>query len=113
MSSFKEIKKTSNIKVYESKVKRLYASEALSEEDLKYLNIQFDYYTMRKSYINVFTGACGIIGYNFPLIRELHKYKRLSFAICVMTTVWIVFRNKNRIHFETIISPYLEKYYIK
>jgi hypothetical protein len=56
MSSFKELKKKDKIKPWESKIKRLYASELINDDDLKYLNYQFDLYKARKSnskYIDV------------------------------------------------------------
>jgi hypothetical protein len=49
MSSFKELKKKDKIKPWESKIRRLYASELINDDDLKYLNFQFDLYKARKS----------------------------------------------------------------
>lgn len=113
MSSFKEIKKKSNIKVFENKLKRLYASDNLLDEDIKYLNLQFDLYTIRKNYINLFSFACALLTYNFFYIRELQRPKRLLITSFVGYMVYISMRSKNRYHFESVICPYLEKYYIK
>ncbi len=44
MSSFKELKKRDNVRVWENKTKRLYACEEITTSDLKYLNMQFDFY---------------------------------------------------------------------
>ena len=52
MSSFKELKKKDKIKPWESKIKRLYACDMMSENDLKFLNFQFDLYKARKSNSN-------------------------------------------------------------
>lgn len=113
MSSFKELKKRNNIKVWENKMKRLYSSENISDSDLKYLNFQFDLYTLRKTYIYMLSLAGGFIGYNFFIIRGMQKYKRwLSGATCALF-IYNYFRKKNRLHYETIVSPYFEKYYIK
>jgi hypothetical protein len=113
MSSFKEIKKKENIKVYESKVKRLFASDLLSENDLKYLNLQFNLYTMRKTYINLFTCISAVVVYNFFIIRELHRYKKFVITSCVAYSIYRIFRNRNRLHYDIIIGPYLEKYRIR
>jgi len=55
--SFKEFKKKERIRTWENKLRRLYASEDLTEDDLKYLNIQYDLYKMRKNnskqYMNI------------------------------------------------------------
>jgi len=47
--SFKEFKKKEKIRTWENKLRRLYASEDLLEDDIKYLNIQYDLYKMRKN----------------------------------------------------------------
>lgn len=47
--SFREFKKREKIKTWENKLRRLYACENLVEDDLKYLNIQYDLYRMRKN----------------------------------------------------------------
>ncbi len=59
--SFKEFKKKENIKTWENKLRRLYASENLSDDDLKYLNIQYDLYRMRKNNSNFYRNDCNII----------------------------------------------------
>ncbi len=113
MSSFKELKKKNNIKVWENKIKRLYACEELTELDLKYLNVQFDYYKLRKTYIVLWSLAAGFVSYNFFYVKNLHLFKKviLSCAVTVLTHQWL--RSKNRTHYETIVTPYFEKYYIK
>jgi hypothetical protein len=50
--SFKEFKKKEKIKTWESKVRRLYASDQLNEDDIRYLNIQYDLYKVRKANCN-------------------------------------------------------------
>jgi hypothetical protein len=52
MSSFKELKKREKVKAWEGKIRRLYACESLIEEDMKYLNIQYDLYQLRKTNSN-------------------------------------------------------------
>ncbi len=113
MSSFKEIKKKSNIKVWENKIKRLYASERLTDDDLKYLNIQFDFYTLRKTYIFPISAGSCLLLYNFFIIKDLNKYPRLTFSFGIGYIVYTLLRKRNRIHYETILTPYFEKYYIK
>ena len=51
--SFKEFKKRDKLKTWESKIRRLYASDALSQDDIRYLNIQYDLYKVRKSNCNI------------------------------------------------------------
>jgi hypothetical protein len=113
MSSFKELKKREKIKAWESKIRRLYANENLSEDDLKYLNIQYDLYKLRKtnSYLWGFAGLG--ITYFFPYMDGIFWVKRLLFASLVSVIVYTKVRTKNRAHYETIIMPYFEKYYIK
>ena len=113
MSSFKEIKKKSNIKVWENKIKRLYANESLTDEDLKYLNVQFDFYTLRKTYIFPISALSCLLFYNFYIIKDLNKYARTTFSIGIGYIIYNLMRKRNRIHYETIITPYFEKYYIK
>jgi len=113
MSSFKEIKKREKIKAWESKIRRLYACENMDEDDLKFLNIQYDLYKLRKTncYIWGFS-ACGL-SYILPVINELFWLKRgfISMAIGAFTYSYI--RRRNRNHYETLIIPYFEKYHIK
>lgn len=113
MSSFKDIKKKEKIKVWENKIKRLYSNEDLSEEDLKYLNLQFDYYTLRKTYSSPISFVICIVLYNFFIIKDLHKYKRTVLSLFFGFLSFRIIRMKNRIHYETIISPYFEKYQVK
>jgi hypothetical protein len=113
MSSFKEMKKRDKIKTWECKIRRLYASEQLSEDDLKYLNIQYDLYKLRKtnSYIWAFSGF-GLI-YIFPMIDSIHWSKRILISLLAGAYVYSKVRTKNRQHYENIIMPYFEKYFIK
>lgn len=113
MSSFKEIKKKTNIKVWENKIKRLYASENLTDDDLKYLNVQFDFYTLRKTYIFPLSALISIVLYNTFIIKDMHKYIRLTLSVGMGYLAYTLLRKRNRIHYETIINPYFEKYYIK
>ena len=50
--SFKEFKKRDKIKTWENKLRRLYACETITDEDLKYVNIQYDIYKLRKNNSN-------------------------------------------------------------
>jgi hypothetical protein len=113
MSSFKELKKKEKIKAWESKVRRLYACEYLTDDDLRYLNIQYDLYKLRKTNCLIW----GFIGlgttYIFPFMNEVFWAKRLLIAMFVGTIAYNHLRTKNRQHYETIIMPYFEKYYIK
>lgn len=113
MSSFKEIKKKTNIKVWENKIKRLYACENLTEDDLKYINVQFDFYTLRKTYTYPIAFAVGGVAYNFYIIKDLHKYKRSFITLAFGYFAYTSIRVKNRSHYESIINPYFEKYNIK
>lgn len=113
MSSFKEIKKLENIKVWENKVKRLYASDLLNNEDLKYLNYQFELYRLRKSYIVMISCVFWGIAYNIAYIRRLDMTKKTIIATSITALVYTYLRKKNRYHYERIIFPYFEKYYVK
>lgn len=106
-------KKKIVIKAWENKVKRLYACESLLESDLKYLNIQYDLYQKRKGLCGVSSFAVGVVLYLFPFIRELAIWRRLMIGSMVGFYLYFKLRNKNRLHYETIIMPYFEKYYIK
>lgn len=113
MSSFKEIKKTSNVKVWENKCKRLYASEELTASDSKFLNIQFDLYSLRKQYIFMLCGGFAIALTRFPYIKNLNLLKKFMISSLLGYYTFSNLRLRNRKHFETIIGPYFEKYYIK
>jgi hypothetical protein len=126
--SFKEFKKKDRIRTWENKLRRLYASEELAEEDLKYFNIQYDLYKMRKNnskkiikiifhFYFILAYVWGFFGggcvYLFPYINELHKLKRILLALSVGYLVYSKLRSKNRDHYERLLMPYFEKYYIK
>ena len=113
MSSFKELKKKSNIKVWENKIKRLYASDLLTESDLRYLNIQFDYYTQRKTFTSVISLMVSGLTYSTWYIKDMHIFKRGGLSICIGYLFYLNLRKRNRIHYEKIINPYFEKYYVK
>jgi hypothetical protein len=113
MSSFKELKKREKIKAWESKIRRLYACEHLSDDDLKYLNIQYDLYKLRKTNTYLWGIAGFGIPYFFPFMDGIFWAKRVVFAFLVSVIVFGKMRTRNRYHYETIIMPYFEKYYIK
>ncbi len=72
--SFKEFKKKEKIKTWENKLRRLYACEELLEDDLKYLNIQYDLYKMRKN------NSINLIIFSLCLVF-LRKWDCLSFSL--------------------------------
>ena len=113
MSSFKEVKKRERIKAWESKIRRLYACESIKEEDLKFLNVQYDFYKMRKSVNYLWGFSAGGVTYFLPLINELFWVKRGLFSAAAALFTYNMIKKKNRNHYETIIMPYFEKYYIK
>ena len=113
MSSFKELKKREKIKAWESKIRRLYANENLTEDDLKYLNIQYDLYKLRKTNSYLWGIAGFGISYFFPFMDGIFWAKRMIFSLLVSVYVYNKVRTKNRYQYETIIMPYFEKYYIK
>lgn len=113
MSTFKEIKALENIKVWENKVKRLYASDLLNNDDLKYLNYQFELYRLRKSYIVMISCFLWGFTYNFAYIKKLEMLKKSIIATSITALGYVYLRKKNRYHYERIIFPYFEKYYVK
>jgi hypothetical protein len=113
MSSFKEIKKREKIKAWESKIRRLYACENVDEDDLKFLNIQYDLYKLRKTNCYIWgISACGI-SYILPIINEMFWLKKALICTAIGVLTYSMIRKKNRNHYETIIMPYFEKYHVK
>jgi hypothetical protein len=113
MSTFKEIKKREKIKAWESKIRRLYACESITEDDIKFLNVQYDYYKLRKSLTYLWGFSAAGITYFLPIINELFWAKRWFFTAVAALVTYQTIKKRNRIHYETIIMPYFEKYYIK
>ena len=113
MSNFKEIKKKQRVKAWESKIRRLYACELLSEDDLKFLNLQYDLYKVRKSNSYIWGISIALVFYRFPLFYDFHWVKRLIISLTAGSILNSKLRSDNRKHFETLIFPYFEKYYIK
>ena len=112
MSKFKEFKDRDRIKAWESKIKRLYAFENMSEEDLKYINLQFELYKNRKISTFVFSFGLGSIIYSVQNLSQGYS-KRLVYFILTSLATYNYLRFLNRKHYETIINPYFEKYHIK
>ncbi len=113
MSSFKEMKKREKIRAWESKVRRLYACENMHEDDLKFLNIQYDLYKLRKTNCYIWAFSAAGISYILPIINEMFWLKRILISGAIAGMSYNSLRKMNRNHYETIIMPYFEKYLIK
>ena len=111
--SFKELKKRDKVKTWENKIKRLYSCNDLTEPDIKYLNIQFDLYKLRKTYNTMVAVFCSGIFYNLYYIRDLQYMQKGIIAGCVGYMIYTHLKSRNRTHYEKLITPYFEKYYIK
>lgn len=112
MSKFKEFKDRDRIKAWESKIKRLYAFENMSEDDLKYINMQFELYKNRKISTFVLSFGVGSILYSVQRLSQGYG-KRIVYFVITSGSIYNYLRFQNRKHFETIITPYFEKYHIK
>jgi hypothetical protein len=112
MSKFKQFKDRDRIKTWESKIKRLYAFENMDEEDLKYINMQFELYKNRKISTFVLSFGVGSIIYSIQILSPGYG-KRLVYFLISSTACYNYLRFLNRKHYETIITPYFEKYHIK
>jgi len=69
---------------------------------IKYINLAY-----------LWGGVLGSLIYYLPIINELHKYKRIFFSFMGGYMLYQYLKVANRLHYETIIDPYFEKYYIK
>ena len=112
MSRFKDFKDRDRIKTWESKIQRLYAFENLSEDDLKYINLQFELYKNRKISTFILSFGIGSIVFSVQLLSPSYG-KRLVYFLLTSAFSYSYLRTLNRKHYETIINPYFEKYYIK
>ena len=113
MSSFKELKKKDKVRAWESKVKRLYSCNDINKSDLRYLNIQFELFKERKVYTSLLTLFSSFIAFHFPILNKLNSMQKVPIAALIGYFIYTNISTRNRYHYETIINPYFEKYYIK
>ena len=105
--------KYERIDPHEEKLKRLYNCTRMTEDDLKYLNYQFERYKLRSFHIAGTVGVSAFILGAVPIIKSATPLKYWSAIIVGCTSMWKFLTMRNNIHYEQIVTPYFKKYRVK
>lgn len=95
------------------KLKRLYNCSSIQEDDLKYLNYQFERYKTRNFHVVSITGFL-FFGVS-ALVRRVNTSPFKYYVTCLGVSYgfYQFMVMKNNQHIEQIVNPYFEKYKVK
>ena len=84
----------------EEKLKRLYNSTRMTENDQKYLNYQFERYKLRQFHIVGVVGVTCFVSGALPVMKTASPFKYWTVIIIGCLSLFKFLTMRNNVHFE-------------